>query len=81
MEKQYLYSSLLYLRWDNLAHWTDCGLDDRKIRIQFLTGAEIFSSHPFYLLFKIKTENYTMGKVTVNDLIFEMFTLYMHFND
>jgi hypothetical protein len=81
VEKQYLYFSLLCLRWASLTHWTDCGLGDRKIRIQFLAGAEIFSSLPFYLFFKIKTGNYIMGKVRVNDLIFENFTLYIHFND
>jgi hypothetical protein len=65
----YWYVSLSFLRWDNLAHWKDNGLGNRKIRIQFLIGTVILSPLPFYFFFNVKTRNYTIGKVKANNLI------------
>jgi hypothetical protein len=70
----------LFLRWDNLALWKDNGLGNRKIGIQFFTGAVILTSFPFYFFFNIKTRNYTMGKVRANNLILKKFILHIYLN-
>jgi len=68
----------LFLRQNNLAIWKDNGLDNRKIRIQLLTGTVTLSSLPFHFFFNVKTRNYTKGKVRASNLILKKFTLYIY---
>jgi hypothetical protein len=49
-------------------------------RNSILDRDSVLSSFPFYFFFNIKTRNYTMGKVTANNLIIKIFTLYIYFN-